>query len=253
MRASSALVRLVPWTVLNAFGVSKISHRGVPSHMRPSWPWRCAFAPARRCAGPALRDHCASFPQPPAAPKQLPLAEVPIFTQTGPASWYRPKHQKRTASGEAFDAKALDGRPSHPSLRHHHPRHLPEDRPDGRRSRQRPGSLLPWPDTRSVGLGGGAARHETGWRSDGADRRIRIGPGLEPSSVGSTSLVFIVVPATAGIQGHAFGILPVALDPRIRGDDGRELANFHHATGISRCPARPRTAPRNPAPPTNPS
>jgi rare lipoprotein A len=33
--------------------------------------------------------------------------EVATFSQTGPASWYRPKLQKRTASGEAFDAKAL--------------------------------------------------------------------------------------------------------------------------------------------------
>ena len=32
---------------------------------------------------------------------------MPIFTQTGPASWYRPKLQRRTASGEAFDGKAL--------------------------------------------------------------------------------------------------------------------------------------------------
>jgi rare lipoprotein A len=63
----------------------------------------CACSPARRVSTPAT----ASFPQPPAAPKQLPLAEAPIFTQTGPASWYRPKHQKRTASGEAFDAKLL--------------------------------------------------------------------------------------------------------------------------------------------------
>jgi rare lipoprotein A len=64
-----------------------------------------ACAPARRASLPTSAT--ASFPQPPTAPKQLPLAEVPIFTQTGPASWYRPKLQKRTASGEAFDAKAL--------------------------------------------------------------------------------------------------------------------------------------------------
>jgi len=64
-----------------------------------------ACAPMRR-AGVAT-SATASFAPPPTAPKQLPLAEVPIFTQTGPASWYRPKLQRRTASGEAFDAKAL--------------------------------------------------------------------------------------------------------------------------------------------------
>jgi rare lipoprotein A len=64
----------------------------------------CACSPVRRASIPIPAT--ASVP-PPAAPKQLPLAEVPIFTQTGPASWYRPKHQKRTASGEAFDAKLL--------------------------------------------------------------------------------------------------------------------------------------------------
>jgi len=37
----------------------------------------------------------------------LPPAEAPVFTQTGPASWYRPKLQRRTASGEAFDAAGL--------------------------------------------------------------------------------------------------------------------------------------------------
>ena len=63
-----------------------------------------ACAPVRR-ASPATV--ATTFPPPPAAPKQLPLAEVPIFTQTGPASWYRPKLQRRTASGEAFDGKAL--------------------------------------------------------------------------------------------------------------------------------------------------
>ena len=34
-------------------------------------------------------------------------AEKPLFSQTGPASWYRPKLQRRTASGEAFDAGAF--------------------------------------------------------------------------------------------------------------------------------------------------
>ena len=63
-----------------------------------------ACAPVRR-ASPATAT--ATFAPPPTAPKQLPLAEVPIFTQTGPASWYRPKLQRRTASGEAFDGKAL--------------------------------------------------------------------------------------------------------------------------------------------------
>ena len=62
-----------------------------------------ACAPVRR-ASPAT---AVTVPPPPTAPKQLPLAEVPIFTQTGPASWYRPKLQRRTASGEAFDGKAL--------------------------------------------------------------------------------------------------------------------------------------------------
>jgi rare lipoprotein A len=65
----------------------------------------CACAPVHR-ASPATAA-TSTFPPPPTAPKQLPLAEVPIFTQTGPASWYRPKLQRRTASGEAFDAKAL--------------------------------------------------------------------------------------------------------------------------------------------------
>jgi rare lipoprotein A len=65
----------------------------------------CACAPVRRASIPIPAT--ASLPPPPTAPKQLPLAEVPIFSQTGPASWYWPKHQKRTASGEAFDAKLL--------------------------------------------------------------------------------------------------------------------------------------------------
>lgn len=37
----------------------------------------------------------------------LPPDESPVFSQTGPASWYRPKLQRRTASGEAFDAAAF--------------------------------------------------------------------------------------------------------------------------------------------------
>jgi rare lipoprotein A len=64
-----------------------------------------ACAPVRR--GTPATAATGPFAPPPTAPKQLPLAEVPIFTQTGPASWYRPKLQRRTASGEAFDAKAL--------------------------------------------------------------------------------------------------------------------------------------------------
>ena len=63
-----------------------------------------ACAPVRRASPVTVAT---TFAPPPAAPKQLPLAEVPIFTQTGPASWYRPKLQRRTASGEAFDGKAL--------------------------------------------------------------------------------------------------------------------------------------------------
>ena len=64
-----------------------------------------ACSPVRRAGIPAPTT--ATYPPPATAPKQLPLAEVPIFTQTGPASWYRPKLQRRTASGEAFDAKLL--------------------------------------------------------------------------------------------------------------------------------------------------
>jgi rare lipoprotein A len=64
-----------------------------------------ACAPVRRASPATVAT--ATFAPPPTAPKQLPRAEVPTFTQTGPASWYRPKLQRRTASGEAFDAKAL--------------------------------------------------------------------------------------------------------------------------------------------------
>jgi hypothetical protein len=37
--------------------------------------------------------------------------------------------------------------------------------------------------------------------------------------VNDASLSLVVIPAKAGIQGHMFGILPLALDPRFRGDD----------------------------------
>jgi hypothetical protein len=36
----------------------------------------------------------------------------------------------------------------------------------------------------------------------------------------------IVIPAKAGIQGHMSRSLPVALDPRFRGDDARKLVYF---------------------------
>jgi len=67
----------------------------------------CACSPVRR--GTPATPTTTSLPLPPlpTAPKQVPVAEVPTFTQTGAASWYRPKLQRRTASGEAFDAKAL--------------------------------------------------------------------------------------------------------------------------------------------------
>jgi hypothetical protein len=61
-------------------------------------------APARLHSS-APPPEIASLPPPPAS--ALKPEEQPLFSQTGAASWYRPKLQKRTASGEAFNAKAL--------------------------------------------------------------------------------------------------------------------------------------------------
>ena len=63
-----------------------------------------ACAPARLHTNAALPE-TASLPPPPAP--VLKPEERPLFSQIGTASWYRPKLQKRTASGEAFNAKAL--------------------------------------------------------------------------------------------------------------------------------------------------
>jgi rare lipoprotein A len=61
-------------------------------------------APARLESQAALP---ASASLPPIPPPSVKPAEKPLFSQTGAASWYRPKLQRRTASGEAFDAGAL--------------------------------------------------------------------------------------------------------------------------------------------------
>jgi rare lipoprotein A len=63
-----------------------------------------ACAPARLHTSAALPE-TASLPPPPAP--ALKPEEKPLFSQIGTASWYRPKLQKRTASGEAFDGRAL--------------------------------------------------------------------------------------------------------------------------------------------------
>ena len=62
------------------------------------------------CAGACApgRSHVTTPPTTAALPPlpRVPVTakpEQPVFSQTGPASWYRPKLQKRTASGEAFD------------------------------------------------------------------------------------------------------------------------------------------------------
>jgi rare lipoprotein A len=61
-------------------------------------------AAARPPSLPAL-SASASLPALPSS--SVKRAEKPLFSQTGAASWYRPKLQRRTASGDAFDAGAF--------------------------------------------------------------------------------------------------------------------------------------------------
>jgi rare lipoprotein A len=65
------------------------------------WPGPAASATVAKDTPEPRHTLLAALPSTP-----LPV-ETPVFTQTGSASWYFPKLQRRTASGEAFDGKAL--------------------------------------------------------------------------------------------------------------------------------------------------
>lgn len=86
--------------------MSSIS-QAVPGGRALGHPAVIALALCASACAPS-RGHVGAVPQTAALPSlpRVPVtakAEKPVFSQTGPASWYRPKLQKRTASGEAFD------------------------------------------------------------------------------------------------------------------------------------------------------
>ena len=90
--------------------MSFVSH-AVPGGRALGQPAVIALALCAGACAPARLHSSAAPPEtaylpPPPAPALKP-EEKPLFSQIGTASWYRPKLQRRTASGEAFNAKAL--------------------------------------------------------------------------------------------------------------------------------------------------